>query len=393
MADPEIPAPRNAQRGLIRVALPRRKPKERTKAGTQDSRVHNRSLILATLYRHGTMSRSDLTRASGLTAPTVSAVVADLETDGLIADIGPREGVRRGKPASLVEIDHDGNNIVVLDLSHNDWFSGAVLNLRGEIVARAEVRLEGALGDKAHELVLALASDLIARAPNRVLGIGVGSPGIIDDSGVVRDAAHLGWADLPLAGELTKAFGVAAYVGNDANVAALAVRHFRRRQESDLMVILTEHGVGAGLIVGGEVVTGEQFAGGEIGHVTVDEDGEPCVCGRSGCLDQIVAAEGLRRRLASAPEADHPALLAASGRALGIVLAPILSALNLNEVVLTGPPDLIEGPFVDSAERTARARTLSPISASLRIRSLAGDDNLILLGAGCLVLTGQLGVL
>ena len=85
-------------------------------------------------------------------------------------------------------------------------------------------------------------------------------------------------------------------------------------------------------------------------------------------------------------------MLSAAGRSLGIVLAPISSALNLDEVVLIGPADLIDGPLLDTATTTARARTLSPISSSLQLSSLAGDNDLILLGAASLVLSGQLGI-
>ncbi|OKI13431.1 hypothetical protein A6A07_15975 [Streptomyces sp. CB03911] len=367
----------------------------RTKAQTQDNRVHNRSLLLATLYREGAMSRADLSRVSSLTAPTVSALVADLESDGLVADVEPRQegGRRRGKPSMLVEIQDDAVNLVVLDLSHGDWFRGAVTNLRGEIVERSQVAIGTALGEAARDLVNQLVADLLERAPRRVLGIGVGSPGIVDDTGVIRQAAHLEWHDLPMARQLTKDFGVPAYVGNDVNTAALAVLHFRGTEAQNLMVIATEHGVGAGLVVGGELVAGEQFAAGEIGHLTVEVDGEPCVCGRRGCLDPMIDAGHLRARLAAAADSGHEAILAAAGQALGTVLAPIACALNLNEIVLTGPADLIDGPLLRAAVETVQARTLAPIGASLKIRSLAGDDDLILLGGACLVLAGELGVL
>ncbi|NDZ82798.1 ROK family transcriptional regulator [Streptomyces sp. SID10853] len=395
MAESAVPpaGPHRPQRSLLQVPALQRRPPERTKASTLDSRVHNRSLVLATLYHGGPRSRSEIARASGLTAPTISALVADLEEDGLVSDIGPRQGARLGKPASLVRIEDDAVNLVVLDLSHNDRFSGAVLNLRGEAVERRDVPLGDALGPAAHELVLRLAAELIEAAPRRVLGIGVGSPGIIDDSGIIRLAAHLGWTDLPLAAELSECFGIPAYVGNDVNLAALGVLHFRGARTQNLMVISIEHGVGAGLVVGGERVEGEQFAAGEIGHVTVDEDGELCMCGRRGCLDLAIDAGHLRRRLAQADAGRRPALRAAAGRALGTVLAPIISVLNLNEIVLTGPPELVDGEFLDAAREVVRARTLGPVHTSLDIRSLAGDTDLTLLGGACLVLAAELGVL
>ncbi|WP_282202993.1 ROK family transcriptional regulator [Kitasatospora fiedleri] len=380
-------------RGLFDLPSGARPPAGRTKAQTQDSRPHNRALLLAALFHDGAMSRADLVRASGLTAPTVSALIAELRADGLVADTGPdaRAQRRRGKPSVLVEIQDDAAHLVALDLSHAEHFRGALLNLRGEVVERAQLPIGDALADRAADLVEELAADLVARAPGRVLGIGAASPGIVDDRGVIRQAAHLGWHDLPMARRLSDRFHLPAHVGNDVNAAALAVTRYQRSRAQNLMVVATEHGVGAGLVVGGALVEGEQFAAGEIGHVTVEEDGEPCVCGRTGCLDPLIDATALRRRLARVPEADRPAVLARAGQALGTVLAPIVCVLNLNEIILTGPAELTGGPFLDAAVETVRSRTLAPIGNALSIRPLP-DPDLLLLGAGSLVIAAELGV-
>lgn len=391
--DPATTSSRNARRGLFHVEPERRTVPGRTKASTLDSRVHNRSLILATLYQDGAMTRAELGRVTGLTAPTVSALVAELDQEGLLADIGPREGVRRGKPAGLVRIVDDAVCVIALDLSHSDRFAGVITDLRGRVMARSQVPIGDALGTAAEKLVFLLAADLVDQAPRPVLGIGVGTPGIVDADGVIRQAGHLEWTDLPLARRLTERFGVPARVGNDINAATLGARHFRGVAAHNVMVVSIEHGVGAGLIVGGELVEGEQFAAGEIGHVTVDDDGDPCICGRRGCLDLLIDAAHVRAALAAAGEAGHRGVLERAGRALGVVLAPIVSALNLNEIVLAGPADLVDGPFRESVARTVQGRTLAPISAAVAVRALGGDHDLIPLGAVGLVLSAELGVL
>ncbi|BDZ49175.1 ROK family protein [Frondihabitans sucicola] len=367
------------------------------KALPQHNRVHNRSLVLQALFHLGAMSRADLARQSGLTRPTVSVLVAELEADGIVSEIGQREDVRVGKPATLVEINADAFHMIVLDLSSADRFVGAVVNLRGEIIERAEIEIDGAVRDDAIARVIRLGERLSALTTRRILGIGVGSPGIVDDQGVVREALHLEWFDLPLKERLKKHFQVPVRVANDANVAALGVHTFRDVPGLSLMVITIEHGVGVGLIIGGSLVEGEQFSAGEIGHVTVDtgsdgESGDLCTCGRRGCLEVVIGARYLSDRIEGLGEADRDAALRTAGRALGVVTAPVISALNLNEVVLSGPAALLDGPFAEAALDTVRSRTLSVVGTGLSLRTSGGDTDLVLLGGASLVLQAELGV-
>ncbi|MCX5216023.1 MarR family transcriptional regulator [Kitasatospora sp. NBC_00240] len=187
-------------RGLFDLAPGTRPPAGRTKAQTQENRPHNRALLLAALFHDGAMSRADLVRASGLTAPTVSALIAELQADALVAETGPdvRAQRRLGKPSVLMEIQDGSAHLVALDLSHAEHFRGALLNLRGEVVERARLPIGDALADRAADLVEQLAADLVTRAPGRVA-----SPGIVDDQGVIWQAAHLGWHDLPMARRLS----------------------------------------------------------------------------------------------------------------------------------------------------------------------------------------------
>lgn len=365
----------------------------RTKAVTQDTRAHNRALVLQTLYREGAMSRSDLARTSKLTAPTISALVAELEAEGLVTDIGLREEPRIGKPATLVQIDDDARYVIAIDVSGTQRFTGALVNLRGAVVNRAEVPAVDVRGERAVELVVELAEKLRALTTRPVLGIGVGSPGIIDPAGVVLEAVKLSWVDLPLAGRIGERTGLPTHVGNDVNLEALGVYHFRPAFDQDLMVVSIEHGVGVGLMIGGRLVEGARFAAGEIGHVTVVEADELCHCGRRGCLEMLLSATHLARRCKQVPPSERDRPLREAGNALGVVLAPIVSALNLGEVVITGPTELIDGPLLQAVTETTRARTLPSTSDGLSIRSLIGESELTMLGAAALVLSAELGVM
>lgn len=377
---------------VSRSTEPRRPLRVTAKALPEHNRRHNRSLVLQTLFHLGAMSRADLARESGLTRVTVSDLVSDLAAEGFVRELGVREGTHIGKPATLLDIDADAFAIMAIDLSAADWFTGAIVNLRGVVQDRLETPIGTATGEAAYELVVRLCETLTARASSPLLGIGVGTPGITGHDGVVREAPNLGWSQLPLASRLAERFGVPVHVGNDANTAALGVHTFRETSGASLMVVTIEHGVGAGLIIGGALVEGEQFAAGEIGHVVVDENGALCACGRRGCLEMVIAVPQLRRRLAGASAEARAGMLAEAGRSLGIALSPVISVLNLNDVVLAGPPDLIDGRLLDAAIGTIRTRTMSAVSNGLNLRIAEDGADLVLLGAAVLVLSGELGV-
>src|SRR5262245_16945261 len=167
------------------------------RATPSDVRRINRTLILQTLHRSDPMSRADLARTVGLTPAAVSAVVRTLMADGLVEEVGHAVG-GVGKPARLLAVDPDAVHIVALDISKADAIVGGLVNLLGKLVQRQEVRLDGRTGEAAAQAVERLAGSLIAAAERPVLGLGVGAPGIVAADGVVVNAAHLSWTELPL---------------------------------------------------------------------------------------------------------------------------------------------------------------------------------------------------
>jgi predicted NBD/HSP70 family sugar kinase len=355
----------------------------------EHARSHNRALVLRTLYRAGELSRADLARATGLTKVTISDLVADLIADGLVVELGQSDDVRPGKPATMLGINRTGHCIIGLDLSGADRFQGAVLDLDGAVTQRREVALGDATGEAALERAVALAEQLVADAPMPVLGIGVGSPGVVDLRGVVLTAPNLGWTNVALLERLAETTGLPVFVGNDANVAALAEVSFGDSR-GDLIVVTVGHGVGAGLIIDGRPVIGSRSAAGEIGHVVVGTSGGlPCACGKQGCLETWLAVPRLEAATAAG---DADAVLAEAGRRLGIALAPVVAALNLAEVVLSGPAHLLDGRLAAAAVATLRSRTLEELHGDLVLRMSTLGTDIVMRGAAAMVLAGRLGV-
>jgi len=362
-----------------------------TKVLPEHARGHNRSLVLQTLYRAGQQSRADIARETGLTRVTVSDLVAELIVEGLIIETGQREDVRPGKPATLLDLNRGAFQIIGIDLSEYATFRGAVLDLDGQILHRAELPLAGATGADATALVTALADTLVAAATLPVLGMGVGSPGVVDLAGVVLSAPNLGWVDEPLQQAMSVRFGVPVVVANDANVAALAEHSFGGA-DSDMMLIKVGHGVGAGLLLDGTPLFGSRFAAGEIGHVVVGTDGgAECVCGKHGCLETWLAVPRLEKAIAAAPD-ERTSILQQAGQRLGIALAPVVGALNLAEVVLSGPTSLLDGPLAQATIDTLRNRTMAEFHGDLMLRMTTLGEDIVMRGAAVMVLSAQLGV-
>ncbi|GAA1315241.1 ROK family transcriptional regulator [Leucobacter albus] len=367
------------------------------KATPGDTKQHNRTLVLQTLYVSGPLSRADIARATQLTKVTVSGLVAELISEGLVEELGQRESQGPGKPATLVDLARSAHAIVALDLSDDKLLRGAVIDLAGRTHARAEAaRLDAqgiaVTGDAACELVIELALTLRDASELPVLGLGVGTPGVVDADGVVRVAPNLGWEALPLRQILTERTGLATTIENDANVAALAEYSFGDTSE-DFALVRIGFGVGAGIILGGRSIPGSQFASGEIGQVMVGTDlGIDAPYNREQVLEHWLSVPTLTRALEAAGPAGREQVLREAGNRLGVALAPVIGMLNLAEIVLSGPPELVDGTLADAAYEILTRRTMPNSHDTLVIRTTGQGEDLILRGAAAVVLRERLGV-
>jgi predicted NBD/HSP70 family sugar kinase len=359
-------------------------------------------MLLQHLFHEGPGSRADLARATGLTRVTVSDLIASLMAENLVAELGLSPEGRVGKPATLVGLRTQAFQIVAVDLTDDAHMNGAVLDLAGTLVERRSTPMDGRTGQAAVDALLVFCQELAAVATRPILGVGVGSPGVVDDEGVVVQAPNRGWYDVPLAATLSAGLELPVHVANDANAAVLGEFTYGGASGEGLLVLTVGQGVGAGIVLDGALVQGHGHAAGELGHVTViderdDHDTAPlgraqrCACGRDGCLETVLSVPALRHRVAELDPQSTDAALASVGRRLGIALAPVVSALNLSEVVLSGPPELLDGPLRDSALATLQERCMPVISSDLQLRMTPLGEDGTLLGAAVLVLSGQLG--
>ncbi|HSM58094.1 MAG TPA: ROK family transcriptional regulator [Candidatus Sulfomarinibacteraceae bacterium] len=378
------------------------------KATRQQTRNHNTRLVLKTIYEQNGISRADIARATSLTRPTVSTIVSDLLEEELIAEtgLGPSAG---GKPPTLLEVQSNAQRLLCIDLGSRQ-FRGALVNLRGGITERAELPLQGKTGDEALNLVYQLIDHLRAASPVSILGIGIGTPGLVDPhSGVVRQAVNLDWRQLPLKSLLESRYKVSAYVANDSQAAALGEFTFGVGHDSrNLILIRIGQGIGAGIVLNGHPLYGDGFAAGEIGHVVVADDGPRCSCGNQGCLETVagtrsflLAAEEILGRdaswsdfVAAYEEGRQQALhqVDSAGRYLGTAIANLVAAFNVHHIVLSGRVSQFGERLLQAAQTAARRRALPALVDETTLSySVLGTD-VVILGSSALVLRHELGI-
>lgn len=361
------------------------------KALPRHAREHNRSLIVRTLYQSGPQSRADLSRATGLAKVTVSELVLELLEAGFVRELGTRTAKGPGKPAVIVDLAWDAFLIVAVDLSEHDLVRGALMTMDTTLVDEILVHREGAIGQEAINILLSMVENLLGKADRPVLGIGIGTPGIVGPTGVVEYAPNLNWVDVPLQSLINDAFEVPTVVMNDANLAALGEQLYGEGA-NDFLLVKVGQGIGAGLILGGALVSGARQTVGEIGHLVVAADDEPLTeYSPEQILERWIAVPDLRARLKKA-DFDEETVLREAGARLGSALAPIVAMLDLNEVVLYGPEDLLDGALSDEAMRVVETRTLPQTHENLQIRLSAEGSRLVLLGCAAQVLSAFLGV-
>jgi predicted NBD/HSP70 family sugar kinase len=377
------------------------------KATKHDSRRSNLRTTLELVSHRGATSRAEIARQTGLTRAAVSSLVGELIETGLLRELGQGTSAG-GKPPTLLALNERGRDIVAIDLGHRP-FRAALVDLSGRIHEQIDAAAiaENPVGEAANEAAMELIGNLISRAAAPVLGIGVGTPGVVDPDGRVLEATNLDWHGVDLASDLRSRFSIPVSIANDAQVAALA--EFRRHpaDHRNLILVKLGAGVGAGVVLNGTLHKGEHSAAGEIGHVRVVDDGESCRCGNRGCLETVASVPAVLRRLGADPQ-DHPwdalalaglfgeqpvrRALAEVGRHLGTVLSSVVAMLDVGHVVLA--PDLLNaGDVLIEAVRKELGSRILPATADLieiRVTQLGGD--LVLAGAASAVLADRLGV-
>lgn len=286
----------------------------------QSVRQSNRAVVFRAIHALGPIARIELARQTGLNPGTVTHIVEELLSSGLASELPhpdhktERVG-RAGRRPVLLTINPSARLAIGIDLARNA-VTGAVVNLAGEVSRRIVERTGALQSDVAVEQVTAIVERLLGELTDEerasVVGVGIGAPGplSIRSGRFLAPPSYGAWEELEIGREIEARVGIPTSVDNNANTAALGELWFGAGQGVSNFVLLTVGtGVGAGLVLDGDLYRGQHDLAGEIGHVSIAMDGPRCACGNYGCLEMYISVPRILGAVRAAIATGEPTLL------------------------------------------------------------------------------------
>ncbi len=371
---------------------------------TASLRAANQRRVVRALQqlREGTtLTQAEIARSTHLAPATVSNIVRDLAAAGMVEVV-----LGSGRRGTAVRISRRAGLVAGIDFGHRH-VRVAVGDLTGEVLGGDR---EAIAQDHGYADGLERAASLLDRVLKKLdasrddlLNIGLGLPAPITNENVVLSSAILpGWVGVNARTEVEARIGRPAHIENDANLGALAEhRHGAGVGHTDMVYVKVSSGVGAGMILRGELFRGANGTAGEIGHLTIDEQGPFCRCGSRGCLEAYASVGMAQTALGvQMPGADIEEIVAAAksgnvsalrmfedaGLHLGWGLAMLANLINPSAIVVGGDMSRAGDLLLDAIHIGMRRHALASVSSGTLVTRAALGDRASVMGALLLAL-------
>lgn len=326
----------------------------------------NERKIFNAIYQYETISRAELARKLKLTLPTVSRIVDDLLQRGWLQSIGIGDS-SGGRPPSLVQINPTGAGVIGVDLGRES-VRVIYTDLLANILLTEEHPISEVNGPEglAKDLKAFIEDNGIVK--DRLLGIGIASPGPLDPIGgklLSPEDVLAEWLGAPIVETVESALGVNAWLANDADAAALAENWFGSGKHiKSTLFVLHDVGIGSGIVLDGSIWRGTRNMAGEISHMVVNMDGEKCFCGKRGCVDTYASLYQIERKVAASRERDPEepfseiieraknkldpdySVIQTAARYVATGVVNVLQAVDMEAVILGGRTLLYEDSYL-----------------------------------------------
>lgn len=383
----------------------------------------NRSLILNIIRSNDPISRADIAKKTGLTPPTVGNLVKELIESGLVVESSQGES-KGGRKPTLLTMNATSNYVVGLDVGPST-IKIVLIDLNGALIESFQTPISihvtnASLLDQLSETITKLLKKQLHINKEKIVGIGVGMHGIVDsEHGLSIYAPNLQLRDISIKQYLEEQFDILVKVENDVRAMALGETWFGAgRNQRSVVCINVGRGIGAGIILNGELFHGENYIAGEIGHMTVDIDGPKCSCGNYGCLQALASGPSLVEKIAkeigmgkkslltnivhddlskingelvyeAATQGDPLSIdvLYQTGVYLGIGITNLIHILNPDQIILGGGVAKAGDFILEPLKATVDQRALTPKAKQTNIQLSVLGDQATAIGAASLLLT------
>ncbi len=348
------------------------------------------------------ISRIELSRELGLTRAAVTAIVGDLIKAGLVRETNGQSS--RGRRAIALEINPQGGLVVGIDIGATH-VTFVLTDYLAHVIDEIEASLDIFEGPQVClpfvDQMLRSWLEQLGVKLSQITAIGVGVPGpIVTDAGMVSGPPIMpGWDLFPIREWLEKAWSCPVTLGNDAEFGALGEWAFGAgRGVDNLVYIKVGTGIGAGLLIDGQIYRGTTGCAGEIGHVTIEENGPLCTCGNRGCLEALAGGRAISQKaiqaikagvrttlserpsietinamdvIAAARKGDHLSqkLVQEAGYYLGTALANLINLFNPTKIVIGGGVAQVGDLLLEPVRKVAKQRSLKVASQAVTITS------------------------
>ncbi|MEJ2287784.1 MAG: ROK family transcriptional regulator [Deinococcales bacterium] len=370
----------------------------------------NVSRVFHALREHPGSSQREIVRLTGLDRATVSTVVAQLEEQDLLERTPRPSRGRAGRPEKALRLSEKAGWFVGVRLDPQELHVVATtIDARVVAIRRAPGSSDvnaavGRVGAMVRELA---AGEGVAL--EKIRGVGVGVPGLMDRDGRLALGPNLGWHDVPILSLLRDELPVPVYADNDTKAAALAETLFGAcHSVMDFVLVIAHAGIGSALYQGGMLQRGWHGYAGELGHVKVVPDGRACGCGGHGCLEAYASERAILGRLREAGRscddmtavarlagAGDPVaiqVLEDAGEKLGTVLATVLNLTNPHRIVVGGGLAQVSEQVLPAVRRVVARDALGPVRDGVEVLVSALGEEAVAMGGVALAMEGFLSL-